>query len=165
MSAKQHTDDKLTRLLDKARHYCSTAEQCVATVKQKLATWGASPADADTIVGTLCRDGYLDDVRYARAYCESKILSQQWGRQKVLYQLRMKHLPREAVEAGLAAIADDDYRAVLHEIAEKKRLEIERSETDPLRQRQKLMAFLASRGFLASEITQEINQLSNTNDL
>lgn len=156
MGEKGHNNDTQQALLDRARRYCALAEQCEDAVRQKLVTWGASPAVSDAVVATLLREGYLDDERYARAYCESKILTQQWGRQKVLYQLRLKHLPREAVDKGMASISEEDYLAVLADVAEKKRAELEHKVDDPFLLRQKLTAFLVTRGFSLSEINSVI---------
>jgi regulatory protein len=143
-------------LLDRARRYCALAEQCEDAVRQKLVTWGATPVESDDVIDALYSENYLDDVRYARAYCESKILHQHWGRQKVLYQLRLKHLPRTAVETGMAAISDEDYLAALSDLAVKKFSELRRSTNDPAALRQKLTSFLLSRGFLIGEINQVI---------
>ena len=151
-------------LLDRARNYCALAEQCEDAVRQKLVTWGASPGESDTVVAKLYEEKYLDDFRYARAYCESKILSQHWGRQKVLYQLRLKHLPRAAVDSGMAVVSEEAYRAVLTEVAEKKYSELlsdagtalseEEQQAASYHLRQKLTAFLITRGFLINEINQ-----------
>lgn len=152
-------------LLDRARRYCAAAEQCEDAVRQKLVTWGASPTESDAIVATLYSEQYLDDERYARAYCESKILHQHWGRQKVLYQLRLKHLPRAAVDNGMAAVSDEEYFRVLTEVAQKKLQELTASAdvadpSDlPSLLRQKLTAFLVSRGFLISEINQVLTNV------
>lgn len=156
MALKRRNTDNLSVLLDRARHYCSLTEQCEDAVRQKLVTWGATPTESDQVTATLYNEGYIDDIRYAKAYCESKILHQHWGRQKVLYQLRLKHLPRRAVDAGMAAVSDDDYRATLATVAEKKRQELCSRIDDPLLLRKKLMAFLASRGFTVDEIKQVI---------
>lgn len=156
MEENLRNSDTYRTLLDKARRYCAQAEQCEDAVRQKLVTWGATPAESDAVVARLHADNYLDDVRYARAYCESKILHQQWGRQKVLYQLRLKHLPRAAVETGIASVSEEAYLAVLADVADKKLAELQRSVDDPSALRQKLTAFLLSRGFLISEINQVI---------
>lgn len=147
-----HNDDSLRAFLDRARRYCALAEQCEDAVRQKLVTWGATPAQSDEVVKKLYDEDYLDDVRYARAYCESKILHQQWGRQKVLYQLRLKHLPRAAVDAGMASIPEESYQAILAQVAEKKLAELRQHSEDPFLLRQKLTAFLISRGFSLPEI-------------
>ena len=106
--------------LERARRWCAAEERCESGVREKLAAWGAGSGDADGIVASLTEEGYLDDGRYARAYCESKVLRQHWGRQKVCYQLRLKRLPREAIEAGMAAVDDERYMEMLREVAERK---------------------------------------------
>lgn len=151
--------DHFRALLDRARRYCALSEQCEDAVRQKLVTWGATPTESDAVVKKLYSDNYLDDVRYARAYCESKILHQQWGRQKVLYQLRLKHLPRAAVESGMAAVSEEDYLEVLTDVAQKKFNELQRHTDTPSILRQKLTAFLLSRGFNSSEINQVITNI------
>lgn len=159
MKNKGNSNETQRALLDRARRYCALAEQCEDAVRQKLVTWGASPSDSDVIVTALQREGYLDNERYAKAFCESKILTQHWGRQKVLYQLRLKHLPREAVDRGMAAVSEEAYMAVLAEVAEKKRLELDQKTDDPYVLRQKLVASLVNKGFLLPEINQVISNI------
>jgi regulatory protein len=161
MKDKTHDSDPFRTLLDRARNYCARAEQCEDAVRQKLVTWGASPDLSDAVVAKLYEERYLDDERYARAYCESKILHQHWGRQKVLYQLRLKHLPRAAVDSGMAAIGEEAYMAVLAEVANHKYGELQSHFDDEFLLRQKLTAFLVSRGFLLSEINQVITNIVN----
>lgn len=159
MKDKGNSNDTQHALLDRARHYCALAEQCEDAVRQKLVTWGASPSESDSIVAVLNSEGYLDNERYARAFCESKILTQQWGRQKVLYQLRLKHLPREAVDRGMAAVSNEAYMAVLAKVAEKKRQELEQKCDDPYMLRQKLIAALVNKGFTLPEINQVLTNI------
>ncbi len=161
MDDKTQKNDHLRALLDRARNYCASAEQCEDAVRQKLVTWGASPAESDAVVDKLYNEQYLDDERYARAYCESKILHQHWGRQKVLYQLRLKHLPRMAVDKGMAAVSDEAYLNVLAELAGRKCLELRPRFSDDFLLRQKLTSFLISRGFMLSEINQVITNILN----
>lgn len=152
--SKDMTD---SALLDRARRYCALTEQCESGVRQKLVVWGAGASEADSIVARLRNDGYLDDKRYARAYCESKMLQQGWGRQKVLYQLRLKHLPKEAIDSGVAAVDEDRYQEVLREVTERKMRELG-SDFTPDNQR-KLVSFLTSRGFTFGEINKVITNI------
>lgn len=141
-------------LLDRARHYCALSEQCETAVRQKLINWGATAEDIETVVASLRNDDYLNDMRYARAYAESKILQQHWGRQKVLYQLRLKHLPKEAIAESMKQVNEETYLAILSDEAEKKMRALGGEPTPDNRRR--LLAFLASRGFTADEINRVI---------
>lgn len=158
MNPKPAKNNNVSELINRARRYCAGAEQCEDTVRQKLVVWKSTPEESDIVVKTLQEEGYIDDERYARAYCESKIKGHQWGRQKVLYQLRLKHLSRAAVDSGMAAVSDEDYREALRLAAEKKLAEMHVESTDDPEVRQKLTAFLVSRGFTLSEINQSLNQ-------
>ena len=149
--------------LERARRWCAAEERCESGVREKLAAWGAGSGDADDIVASLTEEGYLDDGRYARAYCESKVLRQHWGRQKVCYQLRLKRLPREAIEAGMAAVDDERYMEMLREVAERKWHEESGKrggESDEWEVKRRVMSFLASRGFTMSEINETITNIT-----
>ena len=141
-------------LLDRARRYCALAEQCETGVRQKLIAWGAVAAEVEPVIACLRDEDYLNDTRYACSYAESKILHQHWGRQKVLYQLRLKRLSKEAIAAGMKVVDDDTYYAILREEAEKKLRLLEPEYSDDRQRR--LFTFLTSRGFSLSEINHVI---------
>lgn len=143
--------ENLRALLDRARRYCALAEQCESGVRQKLISWGAGSDDIKTIVERLRSEDYLNDLRYARAFCEGKLLHQHWGRQKVLYHLRIKHLPKEAIEAGMAVVDDETYYRILDDEVEKKLRSLGGEMTPEVRR--KMLSFLVSRGYSTSEIS------------
>lgn len=147
-------DETTQALLDRARRYCALSEQCESGVRQKLISWGASPAAMDVVVAHLRSEDYLNDVRYARTYCESKILQQHWSKQKVLYQLRIKHLAKDAIEDGLSMVDEETYMNILKEEAAKK-IHLLGGELSPEVYR-KLLSFLSSRGYTAQEINKAL---------
>ncbi len=144
-------------MLDRARRYCALSEQCESGVRQKLIAWGAAPAEIEQIITRLRAEDYLNDKRYARAYVESKILQQHWGRQKVLYQLRLKHLSKESVAESMGLVDDETYFGILRDEAAKKLHTLGGGFT-PDNQR-RLTAFLVSRGFTLPEINRVISNI------
>lgn len=150
-------EEEVHAILQRARGYCAMSEQCESGVRQKLVTWGCSTNDADKIVAQLRDEGYLDDYRYARAYCESKLERQKWSKQKVVYQLRMKQIPKEAITEGLNSISEELYMASLETLARKKMDELARDYGDEALRR--LEAYLMQRGFTYDEIKQTIKTI------
>ncbi len=148
-------------LLNRALRFCAASEQCEGDVRRKLADWGASNDEAEAILTLLRDEGYVDDHRYARAYCESKLLRAGWGRQKVAYHLRMKGLASEAVNEGLDAVDDEACRDILTSLAERKAAELRSSRTppEPPILRRKLTAFLLQRGYPLSQINPIITNI------
>ena len=153
--------DHAKALLDRARRYCALSEQCESGVRQKLITWGAVSSEVDAIVASLRADSYLDDFRYARSYCESKMLGQQWGRQKVVYQLRMKHLHKDAIDAALAAVDEGCYLDALRSAADTKLREMGLGPDPQLSfdEHRRPFSFLLSRGYTSTEINQVITNI------
>lgn len=150
-SSPKSETDTARAFLDRARRWCALSEQCESGVRQKLISWGAASDEVDRIVARLRADDYLNDFRYARAYCEGKLLGQRWGRQKVLYQLRAKHLPKDAIEEGMSAVDDETYFRIMVEEKDKKLRLLGGEMTPDVRRR--LLSFLASRGYSADEIS------------
>lgn len=144
-----HTDNHTLELalLNRARHYCAAEEQCEFDVRNKLDAWGVDDEEmADRIVDRLVDEGYLDAVRYATRYAESKMLHAHWGRDKVAYQLRLKRLPSATVRQALESVDDEVYLQMLADLAAKKFREYA--------DERKLTRFLLSRGFRYAEINQ-----------
>lgn len=144
--------------LVKAERFCAMGEQCEYAVREKLRQWGANDVESDEVVSQLKEVGFLDESRYAQIYCRSKVRLQRWGRRKIQYQLRMKHLPDALIREGLASVSDEDYAMALHSVAENKWKSYAKS--DP-RRKYKLVAFLQSRGFEMDEIMEELKNLNN----
>lgn len=163
MKETDKPNDRTAALLNRARRYCALSEQCESGVRQKLISWGAASSEVDAVVASLRSDSYLDDMRFARAYCESKLLHQQWGRQKVVYQLRIKRIPREVIDAAMATVGDELYYDALRRAAEHKLRESghDGGLDDLSRElRLRLLTFLASRGYTFAEINQVITNIN-----
>ena len=138
---------ELTReeALGKAAALCSGSEHCVSQVEEKLAAWGVSGSDAEEIVARLVDEKFIDNMRFARAYCHDRFLYSHWGRIKIRQMLRHLRLSDEDIEAGMAVISDEGYQEALAEAIESKDRTLR--DTDPYQRKAKLVRHLLSRGF------------------
>ena len=159
MDSAENMNDSTLAFLGRARAYCAADEQCSHAVRLKLRAWGADECQTDDIVERLVDEGYLDDERYARDYCESRLLRAGWGRRKAAYQLRLKRMPQSLIDAALASVDDEAYMAVLADAAAKKAATLRGA--DEATCRRKVASFLLQRGYTIDEINQvliNINQ-------
>ena len=62
----------------KAEAYCSMAEHCRAEVVEKLYQWGVPTAWMEGILNHLEQEGYIDGLRYAKAFVRDKYRFNQW---------------------------------------------------------------------------------------
>jgi regulatory protein len=150
------TENEMT-YVTKAEQYCATGEQCRSAVRDKLLTWGASQVLRERIVDYLTENDFINEERYCRIYCESKIRLQKWGRVKIAYQLRSKRIDNSTINKVLQEIDEEEYQRTLTTLTENKNKNI--VEPDNKKRRAKLMSFLSSHGFTISEIENAVAAL------
>jgi len=139
--------------LDGARAFCSHRETCGAEVVRKLVSRGV-PADwHQEILDTLKREGYLDEMRFARAYVNDKIWLNQWGRVKVRYMLGTLHISREVTTQVLGELDEEQYRDLLRSLLDRNRRSGSLREQKP-----RLFRFAVARGFENDLVLKELNR-------
>lgn len=105
-------------LFQKLARYCAYQERCRQDVRLKLSGLGVrGAAETARWMERLEAEGFLDENRFARAYCRGKFRQNRWGRRKIIMGLRAKGISAGDVAAGLSEIDAGDYestgRAVL----------------------------------------------------
>lgn len=134
----------------KAEAYCSTAEHCRTEVMEKLYQWGASSVWIDGILNHLEQEGYIDHLRYAKAFVRDKYRFNQWGRIKISQSLRQKHIPSADILVAMEEIDEEEYFSVLEHLLERKLPGIRAK--NAFERTGKLVRFAASRGYEMDEI-------------
>lgn len=124
---------------------CSKCEQCSGYIRAKLNDWELNEDEIDEIIIYLKAEKYLDDNRYACAYCRDKARFDGWGRIKIAYNLRQKGLAKFTIEDAMATINDNDYRERLFELLKAKARTLNGKDT--YKAKASLYRFATSRGF------------------
>ncbi len=132
--------------LDKAEAYCAKAEHCAADVRRKLYEWGAPSEIFGFIEENLYANDFLNDARFCHAYVHDKVAFQSWGRLKIQASLHALDLPDSEIRKSLDEIEENTYFANLRSLIASRRSD------SP----EKLLRFLAQRGFTYEEIQREI---------
>ena len=126
----------------RAEQYCSRAERCISEVQAILKKYGATVRQADEVIGLLMQSGFVDEARYCRAFVHDKVAFDGWGKRKIQYTLRAKHLPEREIETALAGIDEATYKSNMLMLCK-------RHEQDAA---DKLMRFLLQRGYTYEDI-------------
>ena len=134
-----------SQALSRAAAWCSRGERCTADVRAKLDAGGLGGEDAGAVMDALAADGYVDDLRYAKAFANDRARLSGWGRVKIAYALRAKGIGDAAVREALDGVDDDDYAASMDKAMSAKARQM--SEDDHARRRAKLIRFGVSRGY------------------
>jgi len=134
----------------KAEAYCSMAEHCRTEVLEKLYQWGVSPVWMDGILNHLEQEGYIDHLRYAKAFVRDKYRFNQWGRVKIAQALRQKHLSSAEISPAMEEIDEAEYLSILECLINRKLPGVKAKNT--FERNGKLVRFAASRGYEMDEI-------------
>lgn len=141
---------------------CARCEQAEGDLRKKLHDWGLSASDANAVIARLKQEHYLDNERYARAYCRDKLRFNGWGRIKISYMLRGKGIEQEYIDAALAEIDEEQYVSILDDALASKAKTLQGKSPDQLRA--SLLRFAASRGFEPSIIFAAVSRIISLSD-
>lgn len=131
--------------LSKATALCSSSEHCTSQIMEKLSLWNVLPQDAYDIMDYLVKEKYIDNKRFARAYCHDKFCYNHWGRIKIRQMLRHLRLGDEEIEEGMETIDEEDYLEALNDVLRAKDRTLK--DKDKYLRKAKLVRHLLSRGF------------------
>lgn len=108
----------------KAASYCAYQERCYSEVEEKLAEWGIHGTDAGEIMIKLSEQNYLNEERFAKAFAGGKFRTKQWGRTKIVRELKMRKVSEYNIRVGLKEIDDEDYHQTLLKLVTEKMDEV-----------------------------------------
>ena len=137
------------KLLGRMMRLCAGRECCRSDIRRKLAA--LPPAAAQEVLDTLCREGYLDDARYARAFARDKSALQGWGSLKIQLALQRKQIDAADIAVALEAIDLPAADAKMEQVLRAKWKSLAREE-DPARKEAKFFRYALGRGYGYQEI-------------
>jgi regulatory protein len=146
----------LENITRKLEAFCAYQERCLFEIKNKLIEYDLSDSEKTSIISSLKTNKYWNEERFAEAYCQGKVRIKRWGKQKIKSGLIQKHVDSGIIKSALDLIDELDYSNALQSLFEKKSLEL-KSEKDPWTKKQKILRYLASRGFTFEEINSVMN--------
>lgn len=152
-------DEKNRALLDRMMVLCSKREYCEADIRRKLydaaGKDGSIAADAaiwqetvEMIVGTLKKEKFLDDSRYAEAFARDKSAILGWGTVKIRHALAAKGISRECIDRAMSSADTEKGLEKLRKALQAKACSL----ADDPQRKYKLLRFALGRGYEYEEI-------------
>ena len=136
-------------MLNRMRNLCARGERCSADIRRKLAD--LPPDEAEAVLDTLVREGYVDDARYARAFARDKSALQGWGSLKIKLALQRKGIGAAAIAAAIGEIDAKAAGARMEQVLRAKWKALDR-EANPARKEAKFYRYALARGYGYEEI-------------
>lgn len=143
--------------------YCSKSEHCKSEVLKKLQTFSLPANEIESIIQYLETEGYLNELRYAKAFANDKLRFERWGRLKIRYALLQKKIEESVIDNALKDIDEDTYLQILSEEMKKKIKSLPGS-LNTFDKKQKLFRFGYQRGFEIHHLERVIARLIQNHD-
>jgi regulatory protein len=149
--------DGLTAL-SRARNICARQEQCKQDIREKLHRWGLPEEEVQVVISKLEEEGFIDEQRYAGMFIREKFRLNKWGRIKLRYMLKQKHIPETIIETSLGEIKEEEYIGLLAEELQKKMRTIKIHDKAVVHNQ--LVRFALQRGFEYEDIREALKRLT-----
>lgn len=148
---------------ERAALLCGRAEQAVSDIERKLSSWGVGACESAKVIKRLQSERYLDDGRFAEAFCYEKLNFSGWGRYKIMRALMEKRIGRGDVDRALATIDMTEYRRIATAVIRSRAAMMGEGlmEQDG---RNKLLRFAVGRGFEMALAIDIIRNLGRAGD-
>ena len=145
--------------LVKLQKYCSYQDRCHKEVAQKLKEMQMISQASEQIILKLIEGNFLNEERFAMAYVRGKFRIKNWGKRRLVSELKQRQISKYIINKALNQISEDDYKATFETLAERKATSILGS--SKLKKKKKLADYLLYRGWESHLVYEKVNQLFN----
>ncbi|WP_273273865.1 regulatory protein RecX [Maribacter polysiphoniae] len=152
--SKSYTLSEATKKLER---YCAYQERCHKDVTTKLKEMRMIPEAIDQIVTHLIQGNYLNEERFAQSFARGKFNIKKWGRNRIVNELKQRHITSYNIKSALKEIDDNRYLETLDALAQKRLDSLK--DTDIQKRRRKLADYLLYRGWESHLVYAKIQEL------
>ena len=134
---------------EKLTAFCAYQERCIFDVKEKAKKIFIEKEAMQEYIARLEEDKFLSEERYAKDFIKAKV-KRGWGEQKIKMAFGRKRVSATVYTPFLKEINQDGVVEKITELATRKLRSIK--EENAQKRKQKLIAFLRSRGYAFDKI-------------
>ena len=138
-------EKKINEILSKVKRFCRYQERCKSEVEKKLVDLEVTERMKKSILYKLSQKKYFDDKRFSYEYSIGKFRNNNWGRNKIRYNLKCKLIEKKVIDEALKKIPEDEYISTFNKMANKEWSS--RSKLDSTTRRRRFYKTLQGRGW------------------
>ena len=145
--------------IERIQSYCALQDRCQWDVERKLNEWGLMQSTIEMIMLDLISEQFINELRFSESFCRGKFRIKNWGKRKIINELKRKKISIICINSGLQEIDDNDYNQVLDKLFHQKKATIK--DKNHFTQKTKIASFLIQRGFESNLVWDKIRELSD----
>lgn len=159
MNSSQSTYISFEEAKRKLEAFCAYQERCHSEVINKLYNLKVSSNLHDEIIVHLISHNFLNEERFACSYARGKHRISGWGKNRITTELKLRKITAYLIKKALQELPDELYFETFEKISLQRWNSI--NESNPLKKKQKLQAFLYRKGYEMEFIIDRTNELAN----
>ncbi|MEE2700203.1 MAG: regulatory protein RecX [Bacteroidota bacterium] len=148
---------KISDAKRRIKNYCAAQDRCEWDVRKKLTEWGLMESTKDILMTELINEQYIDEERYARAFCRGRFKIKKWGKRKIAFELKKKNISAICIKKGMEEIDQDVYLLQLGVQAEKKNKLIK--DKNHFKRKSRLAKHLIDKGYESDLVWEKIKEI------
>ena len=142
--------------LEKLRKYCAYQERCHHDVRTKLLSLKIYGDQLEEVMAQLVKEGFLNELRYAKSFAGGKHRIKKWGRKKIIGELKKRHISNYCITKGLQEIDAELYERNLTDLLGKFTARAPKT-LDKWKIKSKAFQYAISKGYEAEMINRILN--------
>ena len=147
----------LKEVKSRIRFYCAKEDRCQQQVMDKLLDYGLCMGVSEEILLELIQEKYVDEERYARSFCSGKFKVKNWGRRKIIFELKKKRVSEVCIQKGLEEIDEAAYLHTLQQLLEKKKNLTK--DTNQFVRKKKMVDYVVRKGYESDLVWEAVHKL------
>ena len=149
---KSFTVDELQK---KMEYYCIYQDRCHQEVERKMTEYQLIPEAKEKILLHLMQHNFLNEERFSRSFARGKFRIKNWGKQRIVRELKNKNISNYNIKSALKEINEDEYLQTIYRITENRNNSI--TEKNIYKRKKKLQDFLLRKGYEYDLIFKTVN--------
>jgi regulatory protein len=143
----------------KLKHYCTYQDRCHSELKNKAYSLGLRKIDVEELTARLIEENALSEERFAIKFAGGKFRMKQWGKAKIISELRKKRVNDYLIKKAIKEITNDDYMKTVFLLAKKKWKGIKGKDVRQFVKMTKTRDYLLQKGYEAAVIAVVLKKL------
>ena len=107
-------------IIDKIQSYCLYQDRCIKEVKNKLFSFKVNDDLGQRIINHLMDNDYLNEERFVKLFIQGKLRIKKWGKIKLKYELKIRGINNNIIDAHIKNISEDEYISYFDEFSSAK---------------------------------------------
>lgn len=140
-------------------YYCSYQERCYKEVEEKFYDYKLTSTEKEQLLVYLIENNFINEERFAKSFVRGKHNYKNWGRNRIIQELKFRNITSKLIEIALREINNDEYLIRFNTMAEKHWLQIK--ERKGQKKNKKFVDYLLRKGYENGLIFEKLRELDH----